>query len=79
MRFEVNAGGQYVGFIDSPDQGVKGIPIAEATVTAGQLSTKTNAPPTQFQGAISGRTIIGQWTQPGPQGPPALPLTLVRQ
>jgi hypothetical protein len=78
MRFEVNGGGQYVGFIDSPDQSVKGIPIAEATVAAGKLMAKTNAPPAQFDGAISGKTITGQWTQQGPQGPVSTPLTLTR-
>jgi hypothetical protein len=79
MRFEVNAGGQYVGFFDSPDQGAKGLPIAEASVAAGKLTTKMNAPPAQFEGTISGRTIVGQWTQTGPQGPISIPLTLTRE
>ncbi len=80
MRFEVNAAGQYVAFIDSPDQGVKGIPIAEASVVAGKLTTKTNAPPAQFEGSISGKTITGQWMQ-GPPGQPPMstPLILTRE
>jgi hypothetical protein len=80
MRFEVNGGGQYVGFVDSPDQRVKGLPIAEASVAAGKLTTKMNAPPAQFAGTVSGKTIIGQWLQ-GPPGQPPMstPLTLTRE
>jgi hypothetical protein len=79
MRFEVNAGGQYVGFLDSPDQGAMGLPIVEASVAAGKLTTKMNAPPAQFEGTISGKTIVGQLTQNLPQGPMSTPLTLTRQ
>ena len=79
MRFEVNGGGQYVGFIDSPDQGAKGIPIADVSVAAGKLTAKLNAPPAQFDGTLSGKTIVGQWTQTGPQGPKSTPLTLTRE
>jgi hypothetical protein len=80
MRFEVNGGGQYVGFIDSPDQGVKGLPIAEASLSAGKLNTKMNAPPAQYEGTVSGKTIVGQWMQ-GPPGQPPMstPLTLTRE
>jgi hypothetical protein len=80
MRFEVNGGGQYVGFIDSPDQGVKGIPIPEASLAAGKLNTKMNAPPAQFEGTVSDKTITGQWMQ-GPPGQPPMstPLTLTRE
>jgi hypothetical protein len=80
VRFEVNAGGQYVGLIDSPDQGVKGIPIAEANLTDGKLSLKMNAPAAQFTGTLSGKTIAGEWLQ-GPPGQPPMstPLTLTRQ
>jgi hypothetical protein len=80
MRFEVNGGGQYVGFIDSPDQGVKGKPIAEASLAAGKLNTKMNAPPAQFEGTVSDKTITGQWMQ-GPPGQPPMstPLTLTRE
>jgi hypothetical protein len=79
MRFEVNGGGQYVGFVDSPDQGATGLAIAEASVAAGKLTTRMNAPPAQFAGTISGKTVVGQWTQNGPQGPMSTPLTLTRQ
>ncbi len=80
MRFEVNGGGQYVGFIDSPDQGAKGLPIAEASLVTDKLTTKMNAPPAQFEGRLSGKTIVGQWMQGPPGQPPmSIPLTLTRQ
>ena len=79
MRFEVNSGGQYVGFVDSPDQGAKGLPIAEADLTAGKLTTKMNTPPAQFEGMLSGKTLTGKWSQPTPNGPLDIPLTLTRQ
>lgn len=79
MRFEVNAGGQYVGFMDSPDQGASGLPIAEADVTGSKLTVKINVPPGVFEGTLSGKTVVGQWTQQSPQGPVAMPLTLTRQ
>jgi hypothetical protein len=80
MRFEVNGGGQYVGFIDSPDQGATGLAIAEASLAAGKLTARMNAPPAQFQGTLSGKTIVGEWMQ-GPPGQPPMstPLTLTRQ
>lgn len=80
MRFEVNANAQYVGFIDSPDQGVKGIPIADATLTDGKLTLKVNVPPAQFEGTVAGKTLTGQWLQGPPGQPPVgIPLTLTRQ
>ncbi|HEV2702673.1 MAG TPA: hypothetical protein VGV09_13650 [Steroidobacteraceae bacterium] len=80
VRFEVNAAGQYVGFIDSPDQGVKGIPIADAKLAAGKLTLKMNVPPAQFEGTLAGKSIAGQWLQGPPGQPPMpIPLTLMRQ
>jgi hypothetical protein len=80
MRFEVNGAGQYVGFLDSPDQGATGLPIAEATLAAGKLTTKmTTTPPAQFAGTISGQTIVGALTQNLPEGSKSTPLTLARQ
>jgi hypothetical protein len=79
MRFEVNRGGQYVGFIDIPEQGAKGIAITEADVTSGKLSAKLNSLGVQFQGPISGKSIVGQWIGQGPQGPVSTPLTLTRE
>ncbi|HEV2702674.1 MAG TPA: hypothetical protein VGV09_13655 [Steroidobacteraceae bacterium] len=79
MRFELNSGGQYVGFVDSPDQGATGLPIAEADLAATKLTAKMNTPPAQFEGTLAGKTITGQWSQPTPNGPLAMPLTLTRQ
>ena len=79
MRFEVNNGGQYVGFLDIPDRGMKGLPLGEADLSAGKFTTKASGAPVQFQGTLSGKTLVGQWMTPGPQGPNSTPLTLTRQ
>jgi hypothetical protein len=80
MRFEVNSGGQYVGFLDSPDQGATGLPIAEVSLAAGKLTARmTTSPPAQFEATLSGNTMVGQLTQNVGQGPMSTPLTLTRQ
>ncbi len=79
MRFEVNNGGQYVAFIDIPDQGMKGMAIGEADLTAGKLTVKAAGAPVRFEGTLSGKTLTGQWIGQGPQGPVPTPLTLTRQ
>ncbi|MEP7314867.1 MAG: hypothetical protein ABI859_19965 [Pseudomonadota bacterium] len=75
VRFETNANGQYVGFVDSPDQGAKGLLISEAAFAAGKLTFKTLLPPAEYSGTLAGKTVTGEWKQ----GPGALPLVLTRQ
>ena len=75
LRFETNANGQYVAFVDSPDQRVTGMLVNEATFAAGKLTVKTVLPPAEFSGTLSGKTLTGQWVQ----GPMSFPLTLAKQ
>ena len=75
LRLETNANGQFVGFIDSPDQGARGLFITEATFAANKLTVKLALPPAEFSGTLSGKTLTGQWTQGGMSNP----LTLTKQ
>jgi hypothetical protein len=75
VRFETNANGQYVGFVDSPDQGAKGLLISEATFAAGKLTFKTLLPPAEYSGTLSGKSLTGEWKQ----GANTLPLSLAKE
>jgi hypothetical protein len=75
LRFEVNADAQYIGFIDSPAQNIKGIPVTEASLTGSKLDLKAASLFAEYQADLSGRTLTGQWTQ----GPRSLPLTLKKK
>lgn len=74
LRFETNTNGQYVAFLDSPDQAARGIPVTEASlegnklkVTVGQLGS--------LEGTMAnGKTLTGTWMQGGQ----SLPITLTR-
>ncbi len=69
LRFEENAAGEFVGFLDSPDQGASGIPLANITFADGQLSVGVPQAVAEYKGALSGDRIEGTFTQLG-QGTP---------
>ena len=75
LRFETNASGQFVGFIDSPDQGAKGIAITDASMTDGKLTIKVEQVRADYSATLTGKTLAGQWKQ----GQVDAPLTLTRQ
>ncbi len=75
LRFEMNGNGQVIGFIDSPDQKVMGIPVIEASLAAGKLAVKVGAVQAEYRGDLSGKTLTGQWTQGGKSNP----LTFTKQ
>jgi hypothetical protein len=64
LRFESNAKGEPVAFLDSPVQGANGLVVSEATFAAGKLTFKVPAPGGEFTGTLSGKTIAGEWAQP---------------
>lgn len=74
LRFETNAQGQFVGFIDSPSQKAMGIPVTEASLAAGKLSVKVGALRAEYTATLDGKTMTGQWSQ----GPASIPLTLTK-
>jgi hypothetical protein len=75
LRFETNANGQYVGFLDSPDQGSKGISINEVTLADGKFTAKIELARLDLNGTLAAKTLSLQWKQ----GPIDAPLTLTRQ
>ena len=72
FRFEMTTNGEFVGFHDSPDQGAKGIPITEASLSDGKLILKITSISGEFKGKLSGDKLIGDWSQ----GIMSSPLTL---
>jgi hypothetical protein len=74
LRFGTSAGGQYVAFIDSPDQKAMNIPVSDATFANGKLSVKVAAVRGEYESTLSGNTLTGTWTQ----GPLNTPLVLTR-
>jgi len=78
LRFETNSAGQYVGFIDNPDQGIKGVYLHEVTLVGGKIAVNVGVANATYAGTLSGKTMTGTWTQ-GPQGQITGPLVLTHQ
>ncbi|MEO8315158.1 MAG: hypothetical protein ABI645_10210 [Pseudomonadota bacterium] len=76
LRFETSDKGEYLGYVDSPSQGAKGLPVSDASLANGKLAIRIDAVKVEFAGALSGNTIVGEWAQPA-VGLKA-PLTLTR-
>jgi hypothetical protein len=74
LRFGTSSAGQYVAFIDSPDQKAMNIPVSDATFANGKLSVKVAAVRGEYEATLSGNTLTGTWTQ----GPLNTPLVLTR-
>ncbi len=76
--FHVSAGkdGTLAGTMDSPDQGVTGIPLSEVTHTGAEVHLGVASIPGAFEGTMSEGhdSIVGTWTQ----GAASLALTLKR-
>jgi len=72
FRFEKTKEGSFVGYLDSPDQGAKGIPITEASLTDGKLNLKVKSVSGEFNGQLSGDKLAGEWTQMGMKNPLSL-------
>lgn len=70
-----NENGQFLGHIDSPDQGAKGIPVNAATFDKNRLTVKLDTLRAEYVADLSGTTLKGTWTQAGNP----LPLNLVKQ
>jgi hypothetical protein len=77
LRFNTDKNGQYVGFLDSPDEKLKDIAITEATVANGELTAKMG-PLRTYKGKVAGNTLTGEWIL-GLQGQIKAPLNFTRQ
>ena len=69
FRFEMKENGDFAGFLDSPNQGAKGIPITGASFTDGKLQLKVKTINGEFNGQLSGNSLTGDWTQMGKTSP----------
>ena len=71
-----SADGTLAATMDSPDQGVRGLPVSALTLKDGRLSFKVENVRGTYEGTLgpSGTEVTGTWSQGQP-----LPLTLVRR
>lgn len=74
LRFGTSSGGQYVGFIDSPDQKAANIPVTEASFADGKLVVKIASLQGEYTATLAGKTLTGVWKQ----GPVSAPLVMAR-
>ncbi len=72
LRFEKDAQGRFLGYLDSPAQKAKGILVTEATLTGNKLVAKVAAIGAEYNAEVSPGALSGQMTQRGQ----AMPLTL---
>lgn len=58
---------KFVGTLDSPDQGAKGIPISQITLEGRKLFVEVKAVGGVYEGTVSedGSEIVGEWRQSG--------------
>ncbi len=75
FRFETSDTGDFVAFLDIPNQKSKDIPITEASFSDGELSLKVQGIFSEFKGQLSENELAGEWIQAGRSNP----LTLVKE
>jgi hypothetical protein len=75
FRFETSDDGEYIGFVDSPDQGNTSLKIVEAGFAGGELSLKTKFPRAEFKGKLNNGELTGSWQQMGGN----MPLTMKKE
>jgi hypothetical protein len=68
MRFETDKHGDRVAFMDSPSQHASGIPVSEASLSAGKLFVRVDVLQFEYNATLSGNSMTGQWTQGGAGG-----------
>jgi hypothetical protein len=73
-RFETNATGDFVGYLDSVDEGAFGIPMQDITLDAGRLSLAIPRARVEYTATLAGDEMQGTWKQLNQQ----VPLTLRR-
>ena len=66
FRFEIGKDGNLAGYMDVPDQNVKGLAVSTIAFEAGQVSVTVQAgAPIQYTGQLSGNSIKGTFKQGG--------------
>ncbi|MGD9162214.1 MAG: hypothetical protein PVG39_27640 [Desulfobacteraceae bacterium] len=72
FRFKMTEDGEFVGFLDSPDQGGFNIPVPGIEMEDDTVTIKVGNLHAEFKGKITGDAIVGELKQ----GPQPLPLTI---
>lgn len=72
FRFEKTEAGQFLGFLDSLDQGVNGIQFTEAALKDERLVLEAAGINGEFTGQLSGDALVGEWSQMGSKQPISL-------
>ena len=65
FRFEDDASGEFVGFLDSPDQGATGIAVAGIEVDNGRVSFDIPQISGEYTATLAGENLQGTFTQFG--------------
>lgn len=65
LRFEDNEAGEFVGFLDSPDQGANGIPVANIEFADDALSLDIPTISASYTASFSGENLLGSFSQLG--------------
>ena len=66
FRFQTNDKGEFVAFLDSPDQGAKDIPVTDVELVDGNLSLRVPAVRGEYKGRMGTDEIVGEWSQGQP-------------
>jgi hypothetical protein len=77
VRFATDTQGKTHGFLDVPAQGVKDMPIGQASLTGSKLTFRIAVIGADYAGDLAGGKITGEWKQPGMPTP--APLALERE
>jgi len=72
FKFATTEKGEFAGFLDSPDQGAKGIPVTEANFNDGKLTIKVKVVQAEFKGQLADKELTGEWSQAGASSMPLL-------
>jgi hypothetical protein len=62
-RFEIDDAGRFVGYLDSPDEGARGIAMDDIRFDDGRLSLRIPRAQVEYSATISGDEMSGTWKQ----------------
>ena len=77
VRFETDAQGRMLGFLDMPQQNIRNIPITEAMLAGTKLAFAVPGYGEKYTGELAGNNWTGELTQLGMPKP--VPLVLTRE
>lgn len=67
FRFERHRDGQFVAFVDNPDQGATNIPVTQLSMDSDRLTLRADGVDGGFVGLLENDEITGVWQQRGQQ------------